>query len=626
METRKMKLALSAGAVALSLALAGCGGGGSSGTAQTPTQTDPPPPETVMMGLMLPSGLAPEDFDLPVAGDSVMFTVKAGMTEDREDVTFTCVSDYDCVITLTNSAGMLVAEYSTQKMANAADPMVTAAVPPPPYEPVSTFAQLNDADADAIRRLINTPTLTNTELTGMGLGGMGVANADMAGLRSSFDPNSANAGGTIGDPGAENGLTGGSTLTGAMDGDGIDASPDMAPAPAGWAMKALFRDWGDTAGTGDGGYETGAIVVKNLGMSTSHDWDEDLQERFVNTFNLPGIVRDNGARNPYHFTVDRDADGTMDTVAFEVATGKGITPGGMGSYVNGSITGADAIAVSPVSTTEGSFREVSGQFLGVSGEYTCATGTCELSRESGSDNFTLGRGNWQFTPDAGAMVSVPDQDWMAYGAWMTTPDDMAGTHRIGRFYNGFDVYQPGQNFDATNADGLHGTAEYNGGATGVYVDDMDSGLFTATATLTANFDVNGNGTNDVNDNDYTISGRIHDFRGADGVYLGMDTAAMPNDPNEGGENDWVVLLGRTDLTGIETATPTTSGSADGLPWDGAWAGRLFGPAMADGDPIAPSGVAGEFSASTDAVGTGTGPGVRRAGHTAVIGAFGATKQ
>ena len=618
METRKMKLALSAGAVALSLALAGCGGGGSSGMPQASMPDDPPKPETVMMGLMLPSGLEPADFDLPVAGDSDMFTVKAGMTESRGDgdktVTFTCGSAYDCVITLKNSAGMLVAEYSTQKMANAADPMVTAALPPPPHMPVSTFVQLNDADAATIRDLIiNTPALTGTstgtptELTGMDLGGMGVANADMAGLHSSFDPNSTDAGGTIGGPGAENGLTdgSGSMLTGKM--DKIGASPDMAPAPGGWAMKALFRDWGDTdMDSGDGGFETGAIVVKNHGSATSHPWDDKLTDRFVNDFNLPGITA--VGDDPYDFTEDLDSDGTMDTVAFEVDSNAD-HPGGMGSHVNANAASAGVLGTTVTSADDGALREVSGQFLGVSGTYTCGTTDCALSRESGSDNFTLGRGNWQFTPDAGAMVSVPDQDWMAYGAWMTTPNEMVGTHRIGAFYNGFDVYDPNS---PNLTSGLEGEAEYNGGATGVYVDGGNSGLFTATATLTANFDVDGSA------NDYMISGRIHDFRGADGVYLGSDTRADPNDPEDGGENDWVVMLDASALSGIGTESNTT-GSADGLDWAGMWQGTFFGPDMG---MVEPSGVAGQFHASTKMI---PGPPVIEAGYTAVVGAFGATK-
>ena len=101
---------------------------------------------------------------------------------------------------------------------------------------------------------------------------------------------------------------------------------------------------------------------------------------------------------------------------------------------------------------------------------------------------------WTFTPDPDAMITVPDQDWMAYGAWLTTPDDDAGDHRIGVFFNGFDAYTPAaDSLDAENEAGLRGSATYSGGATGVYVDGVDSGLFTADATLTADFDKATNG-------------------------------------------------------------------------------------------------------------------------------------
>jgi hypothetical protein len=384
-------------------------------------------------------------------------------------------------------------------------------------------------------------------------------------------------------------------------------------------MKTLFRDWGDTAGTGDGGFETGAIVVKNHQSPTPHPWDAALAGRFVNMFNLPGIVRATDTANPYQFTVDRlGADGTPgtdtvnDTIAFTVdATAD--NPGGMGSHVNANAAGAGSLGITVTSAEDGAFRVVSGQFLNVRGTYTCGTTDCALSRESGTDNFTLGAGDWQFTPAAGARVRVPDQDWMAYGAWMTTPDNPTGVHRIGTFFNGFDVYDAGSANLTTG--GLDGSAEYNGGATGVYVDGAESGLFTATATLTANFDVEGTET----DNDYMISGRIHDFRGTDGVYLGDDTQANRNDPVAGGENDWVVLLNQVDLadTGAIPAASTTAGSADGLLWTGNWSGQLYGPnADADGDAIAPSGVAGQFDAATTA---------EPAGTTAVVGAFGATK-
>ena len=66
--------------------------------------------------------------------------------------------------------------------------------------------------------------------------------------------------------------------------DGFDAASagDIAPAPDGWVMKTLFRDWGDTAGSGDGGFETGAIVVKNLGPGTMHPFDRMLARRYAN--------------------------------------------------------------------------------------------------------------------------------------------------------------------------------------------------------------------------------------------------------------------------------------------------------------------------------------------------------
>ncbi|MDE0050499.1 MAG: hypothetical protein OXO52_11975 [Rhodospirillales bacterium] len=498
-------------------------------------------------------------------------------------------------------------------------------VMPAPLPPMDTFADLNDGIAASIRTLITTPTLQPTELTGMGLGGKGVYNLSEIGLRSNLDPNSAAVTGTAGVPGAENGLSGGSMITSALDNTPI--STDMAVGlalPAGARAHALFRDWGDTQGDGDGGYETGAIVVENHEAATLHDWDGDLAGRFANAaFTVPGVTVASGT--PYSFTVDRlGADGTpgtdavMDTVAFEVATGMGITPGGEGSYVNANAASPGALAITVTSADDGAFRAVSGRFLGVYGTFTCGTTDCALSRENGTDNFTLGTGNWQFTPAPGSTVWVPDQDWMAYGAWMTTPDNTSGPHRIGTFYNGHDPYDAGTNFTVGDDAGLHGTAEYSGGATGIYVDDMASGLFTATATLMVNFDVDGDGTAD--DGDYSISGMIDDFRGTNGVFLGTDTADTPNDPNAGGENDWTVMLDSSTLADIATASDT-SGSADGLPWTGTWLGTLFGPATnADGDSIAPSGVAGEFSASTTAIGTDV-----AAGNTAVVGAFGATR-
>ena len=472
-----------------------------------------------------------------------------------------------------------------------------------PHVPVDTFAELNDGDTDAIRDLVAaaTPMLMPTELIGMGLGGAGVLNADMAALRSSFDPNSPPAGATAAASGLPPTLTGGSSITGAD--DGIDASPDMAPAPDGWVMKTLFRDWGDTAGSGDGGFETAAIVVKNLGPGTSHPFDRMLMNRYAND-----SIRS-------WFTLN--AEGAVSLMATDHAAAIG--------NIRVSVEGSQAAALRLMMNMNDQYV---GTYFGSPVLVQCAGDGCSISRSStGTTSFQVTdnvpatpgfqpapNSNWLITPLPGAMITVPDQDWMAYGAWMTTPDDAAGTHRIGTFFNGMDLY--------TNTaaimdgdDGLEGSATYSGGAAGIYVDGADSGLFTAEATLTANFNVAGE------DDDYMLSGQINNFRGTDGRYLGSDTAAMPNDPIAGGENDWVVILPATTLAvGVITGTPS-KGSADGVPWTGTWSAQLFGPNTVMGDAAAPTGVAGQFrSATATDMDDDTTP------VTAVVGAFGAERQ
>ena len=402
---------------------------------------------------------------------------------------------------------------------------------------------------------------------------------------------------------------GGSAITGAT--DGFDAGmSDIAPAPDGWGMKTLFRDWGDTAGTGDGGYETGAIVVKNLGAGTSQPFDGMLAGLFAN----------GGA--PYAFMVDRDADGTMDTVAFAVDT---MGPPA-GSNIDAGATGSAALSADVGGlAADASIRSVTGSYRGARGTYTCGgQGQCPISRATGGATlYTLGAGMWQFTPAVGAMITVPDQDWMVYGAWMTTPDDTAGTQAIGTLFNGFDTYAGANGVFTAGTTGLNGTATYSGGAAGIYVDGTASGLFTAEATLTANFDVNANGNADpAPANDYSISGRIDNFRGTDGVFLGGDTQASPNDPMAGGENDWVVQLSRVQFSNITNgiiAPTATTGSADGVPWGGMWNGQLFGPGDTAMNATPPTGVAGQFNAAT------TMPPDTAAGLTAVVGAFGADR-
>ena len=244
---------------------------------------------------------------------------------------------------------------------------------------------------------------------------------------------------------------------------------------------------------------------------------------------------------------------------------------------------------------------------------------------------------------SGMMAPTADKGWLVYGAWLTTPNNVHGVHRVGVFFDGMSTYGTEVDVDGTptannvfvadNGNGLRGTATYSGGAAGVYVNRTASGMFTATASLTANFDVGGDATHDSGD--YTLSGSIHDFKDTAGTYLGNDTAAHPNDPVYGGNNDWVVLLTAADLTGNTadtisadgaiTRTGGAAGSADGVLWTGDWNAQLYGAGDTVEDAVAPAGVAGSFRAITanigdDGVGDNPPPAYR-----GVVGAFGATK-
>ena len=121
-------------------------------------------------------------------------------------------------------------------------------------------------------------------------------------------------------------------------------------------MKTLFRDWGDTAGTGDGGFETGAIVVKNLERGTSHAFDADLAGRFAN------------GGSDYNLTVDTDEDTVNDAVAFTVDA---TTAAPAGSQIDAGATGTAALEAVVAMGEDATISRVMGTYMGVRGSYTC---------------------------------------------------------------------------------------------------------------------------------------------------------------------------------------------------------------------------------------------------------------
>ncbi|MCY4348974.1 MAG: hypothetical protein OXC25_03890 [Thiotrichales bacterium] len=667
-------------AIAASLGLAGCGGSSDNDEGTNPPDSTTPTPVDATADIKLSkaqSAALKADGILPDNGDS--FTLEnVGEGDDgvtRVGVTFTCASAYPCSVRVENSGGTIVATAHSQRLPTGT---VSGAAAGLARDRVDTFARLNDGSTPAIRRDVIgaaadsgtvPPNLTPTEFTGMGIGGPGVLPEDAeakGGLRSDFQANGGrftdDAGADLdpqpaagADPGVLPTLRGGTTISVAVapDGDRITPSPDMAPAPDGWSMRTLFRDWGDTSDDSDGGFETGAIIVTNLGEGTAYPFDRKLADKYVN----------DRAKRMFELTI-RANGGSPSVVS--LATSVHINPAGSTTLAEQwaamVFDSTSLVAAQDQDRNVDVSETFTGTYFGARGKFQClgANGgaNCGLMRNedgtvvvvdqvAGSEANQTGiqNGRWSFTPDPDAMITVPDQDWIAYGAWLTTPDQTHGDHRLGVLFNGMDLYAPApvattsggaidtNAFNPIAPDGLRGSATYKGGATGIYVDGGDSGLFTANASLTAHFDKDSTAA-DNGTTDYTISGRIDNFRGTDGAFLGDDTEASPNDPEGGGENDWVVLLQQTSfvedgtvgsiVAPTDAAGTNTGGSADGVPWSGKWNGRLFGPSVdADGDPTPPSGVAGQFWAEIDdttPTDADTGP------TTAVVGSFGANKQ
>ena len=754
METRKTKLALTASALAFALMLAGCGGGGGSSSAVTPSggggtpqQQEPEEqtgPVAVMMDLMLPTGLMPDDVDLPDSGDTVTIPVRKGETvirganEDGEGgVEFMCESDYDCSLTLTNQGGTLVAEYSTKKKdADADNPMVTAMVieiPEPTPEPMEiteriplnaaqrarlneaggsgkftipaggstvragvTFTcnseedcevtvsrafgvvtaemktiqnhgdeaptvtavigpndplrELNEGNAMAVARILQLPIddggtvppgsaydggPDKFHIGGMGWDQFGVANlgadnfADVT-LTSSFDPNGA----AYRQPMPGNAGADPTTLRGSMLRT-MDAGEDNPTnkltenadtvAMAGWEHHVLFADWGDTHGVNDGGFETGALIYSDIEAPMMNVPFADVEDMLAHLHTRAWFNLVNGM-----VTIgDGNLNSNWRTALGEIAID-----------VEGSQT---AVISQPVNAG----TRYAGSYFGARGELVCVS-NCTIGRSMTADtNFGVADTDadaaglqsnavWEFIPADDAMVNVPDQDWIMFGAWMTTPDDMAGDHRLGVLAQGMQPYENGGTALVAGAAGVHGTATYSGGAAGTYVDEDETGFFTARATLTANFDVNRD--NNPDPGDYTVSGRIDDFRNMNGDFLGADTAADPNDPNAGGENDWVVRLRGLDAGNavarapidaagagphIPAASTSVAGTADGVRWqEGEWSAQFYGPGGRNAPRrVAPTGIAGQFRATTH-----TAVPANLADYRAVVGSFGANAE
>ena len=239
-----------------------------------------------------------------------------------------------------------------------------------------------------------------------------------------------------------------------------------------------------------------------------------------------------------------------------------------------------------------------GTYGGAPGEYRC-TGTCSsISNGSGSPSV-LG-GTWHFKPDAGAMVSRPDDQYLYFGWWVSKGSDgmpTAASAFAGRF--GAEATDDGLDVVDLTDDTLTGSATYVGNAAGKFAitnvleGTGNGGHFTADAMLEAKF----NGETNPG-----VTGTIDNF-------MLNDTESV----------DWSVKLNNGGLAATGITAPTenpTVWSINGNPAmaSGTWSGTMYDemPGNApdgDGSNI-PTTVTGTFYSEFSSIGR-------------MVGAFGA---
>jgi len=271
-----------------------------------------------------------------------------------------------------------------------------------------------------------------------------------------------------------------------------------------------------------------------------------------------------------------------------------------------------------------------------SGRFVCAT-NCGNSTHIGTINtddyvtFEDGKptfvtaADWRFTPDR---ITDPhqrprDDTYLYFGMWGNEPDEPSGS--TPSF-----IWLRGGGSTLSDLNMLEGTANFKGGAIGKYAisetargESAKAGIFTATATLTANF-----GTL-ADDDTNTLSGTIAGFHDEKGAPLDAEREWKLSLRGDRTANP--VPQAALGSTGATTGTLHVLGKIDGVDVNaGAWAATLHG---ADNMP-APSSLSDADKArqcqngcGADLEGVvGTFNATGASSSFAIGGAFGAAKQ
>ena len=241
-----------------------------------------------------------------------------------------------------------------------------------------------------------------------------------------------------------------------------------------------------------------------------------------------------------------------------------------------------------------------GSVRGVAGTFSCAGADCEPPPPNATTGAVSSTQDWTFTPtDPLGTIDVADTAYISFGWWLNAMGTMGA-------YD-FDAFASVEGMaDRAVEAAVEGSATYKGAAAGKWAmqstsdDSASGGHFTATATLTADFDAStAVGEQVANDDGVSIGGSITNFMTGD--------VSRPN---------WKVTLTGPETVptsilvgGVEGTTSWTTGGA--VPGTGTWNAIFYG-GMPDDQPAA---AAGEFDAAIPVTGE-----IAR-----ISGAFGANK-
>ena len=261
--------------------------------------------------------------------------------------------------------------------------------------------------------------------------------------------------------------------------------------------------------------------------------------------------------------------------------------GGNPTVLEAAPTGTHTITFEDDDTTDNIDEDAfKGTYDGASGEFECTAASCTLTLDA-KGTVTESTGTWVFEPDSGAMVDELDADYLWFGYWLRTAANDDGTYTYS-----FQADSDGTNlYIDSEISSIEGSATYVGAAGGMYMQKevktdgsfdpatgvARSGMFTATATLNANF-----GGDDVAlDDQFEISGAITDFMDGE-VDLGWTAKLMK------------VEFGSPAASTFDGMTEGNDSKLDHGEWNGAFYDNApSDPAVDDNQPF---GVAGEFNA------------------------------